>query len=204
LSLIKRLGRRIPPLRWCALQYAHQARQRQAEARWQQVQATLALLGNVVIAWAGIERMLDELIAWYQHARTDLSKEHPRSLSRKLVYLRLMEKDGEFTAQTRDFLRQTRVTAKRLGDERHNLIHGLLHRLPTTDAQWRTQRVKYEGPYAMLVHASYKPDDLTRVQGEISDFAHDLSPKIWVIIRGDTRHISASDLAKAQMDLGIA
>src|SRR3546814_8551064 len=94
--------------------------------------------------WAGIERLLDELIAAYQHSHTDLSREHPRSLSNKLDYLKMMQHDERLPEKTREFLRCTRITAKRLGNNRHDIIHGLLHRVPGPHSiTWRTQRIIY-------------------------------------------------------------
>lgn len=117
------------------------------EAQWLETQSTLSLVGTLTITWAGVERILDELIAWYQRHNTDFEAEHPRSLSNKLKYLRLIQRDTRFSPETQAFLRQIRIEAKRLGDARHDIIHGLLHRRPWHGGGWYTQRVIYEGPF---------------------------------------------------------
>ena len=52
-------------------------RTKRKDAKWQYVQSVLVTVGNMTITWSGIERVLDELIAWYQQNCTDLSKPHP-------------------------------------------------------------------------------------------------------------------------------
>lgn len=69
-------------------------------------QSVLALLGTMVIVWAGIERMLDELIASYQQNFTDLSIKHPKPLSSKTKYIeRHMETDERFPEGTGSYVR---------------------------------------------------------------------------------------------------
>lgn len=141
---IQRLLRRVPALRWCAMQYALKQRAKRADVRWAYRQSILVMVGNVTIMWAGVERILDELIAHWQHSATDLTKAHPRGLSKKLEYLKDMQRDPRISEPVREFLRYTRIEAKRLGNERHEIIHGLLNQQGTT-TNWRTQRVIYEG-----------------------------------------------------------
>lgn len=204
MSPIKRAFRKIPALRWCALQYAQRIRKRQQEARWEYVQSVLTTIGNMTITWASIERMLDELIAWYQHARTRLEAQHPVSLKNKLAYLRVMQRDVEFTSQIREFLRYTRIETKRLGAERHNVIHGVLHLASARDLIWRTQRVLYSGPFASLEHRAYSNDEIQKISREISDLGSYLSPKVWAIIGGDPRLIAPDKLENAKRELGMA
>lgn len=202
-SPIQRLLRRVPALRWCALQYAFKQRAKRADTRWEYRQSVLVTVGNVTIIWAGVERMLDELIAYWQHLATDLSKEHPRSLKNKLDYLKDIQKDERLNGAIREFLRVIRIEAKRLGDERHDIIHGLLHNIGST-LDWRTQRVIYEGPYARLQHRRYTNDDLQRICREIADFSTFLSPRIWVLIGGDPKRYPADELHQALREFGYA
>lgn len=203
MSLFKRAVRRVPFMRYCAMQYALRLKQKQREERWAYVQSVLTTVGNMTIAWAGIERMLDELIAWYQHARTNLEAEHPRSLSNKLSYLRLMQKDTSFTDEIREFLRYTRIETKRLGMERHNIIHGLLHLKSARELVWRTQRVIYDGPFARLEHRLYPNDEIQKISREISDLGGYLSPKVWAIVGGYERYVATSNLQQARRELGM-
>lgn len=152
--------------------------------------------------WAGVERMLDELIAHWQHLATDLSKDHPWSLSNKLSYLKHMQKDQRLNEAIRKFLRDTRIEAKRLGNERHEIIHGLLHNIGST-LVWRTQRVIYQGPLARLQHRQYSNDDLQQLSSQIAKFSNFLSPRVWVLIGGDpTKFPHSDELQQAQIDFG--
>ncbi|KAB7648906.1 hypothetical protein [Polymorphobacter fuscus] len=173
-------------------------------AQWAETQSVLGLVGTLTITWAGVERMLDELIAWYQHHGTELQAEHPRSLSAKLKYLRVMQRDPRFSPETQEFLRQTRIEAKRLGDARHDLIHGLLHRRPWRGGAWHTQRVIYDGPFARVQDKAYSQEELRSIIAQASDLGGYLSPKVWVIIGGDGRRFPASDLENARRELGIS
>lgn len=158
----------------------------------------------MTIHWAGIERLLDELIASYQHSHTDLSREHPRSLSSKLDYLKMMQRDERLHEKTREFLRQTRTTAKRLGNNRHDIIHGLLHRVPGAHSiTWRTQRIIYEGPTARAVEREYHNRALADIGAEIADFSHWLSPKVWVMTQTDHSKFPASKIEESLRELGM-
>ena len=107
--------------------------------------------------------MLGELIAWYQHHGTNLVAEHPRSLDKKLDYLRTMQRDERFTAEIREILRYSRITAKQFGGKRHDLTHGVLNRRAPGDFNWYTQPRVYKGPYARLAYGTYSPEQLRGV-----------------------------------------
>ena len=202
-SRVQRLLRRIPALRWCAYQHAQQVRQKQADACWAYRQSVLVTLGNSTLAWAGVERILDELIAWYQHRFTDLSREHPRGLSNKLEYLRRMQRDERLTEKTREWLRRTRIEAKRLGDDRHELIHGMLWHHRGASLEWTTQRVTYDGPYARLRSRTFHNSDLQRVSAEISTLIGDLAPRVWILIGQDRSKYPVREIDEALSELGL-
>lgn len=184
------------------MQYALKQRAKRADVRWAYRQSILVMVGNVTIMWAGVERILDELIAHWQHSATDLTKAHPRGLSKKLEYLKDMQRDPRISEPVREFLRYTRIEAKRLGNERHEIIHGLLNQQGTT-TNWRTQRVIYEGPYARLTHRKFSNDELQRISREIFSFSSFLSPRVWVLTGGDpARFPSSDDLQQALRELG--
>jgi hypothetical protein len=204
MSPIKRTIRRIPFIRFCAVQYVQKVRQKQRDARWAHIQSVLTMVGNMTIAWAGIERMLDELIAFYQHRRTGLEKRHPSNLKDKLVYLKAMQRDSGFTPEIVEFLTTACTETKKLSDDRHDIIHGLLHLANARTMQWRTQRVRYNGAVAQLEHRTYSNDDLQRIVIQISDLGSYLSPKIWVITGGDPRLISKDKFEQARRDLGMS
>lgn len=185
------------------MQYAQRARAESRDARWKYVQSVLVSIGNMTITWAGVERVLDELIAWYQHNCTDLTKEHPRSLREKLKYLRLMQCDERFTDETREFLRKVRIDGKRIGNERHEIIHGLLHYRGSGTLEWTSQRVIYKGTNASLAHRTFHNDDLRRLSSEMSAFSHYLAPKVWILIGHDPSKFPMSEVEKALSEFGF-
>lgn len=179
-------------------------RTKRKDAKWQYVQSVLVTVGNMTITWSGIERVLDELIAWYQQNCTDLSKPHPLSLSNKLKYLRLMQCDERLTDETRAFLRNVRIEAKRLGNERHEIIHGMLWHKGGFSLEWTTQRVIYEGPNARLAHRTFHNDSLQRLSAEISSFSHYLSPKVWILTGNDPGKFPVREIEKALSEFGFS
>lgn len=200
---MRKLLLRIPALRWCALQYLKSVREKQARARQLQIDATLMTIGNIVIAWAALERFLDEIIASYQIHATSLTHEHPKMLYRKLQYLRLMQCDKRFNDKTREWLRKTRLEINRLRDKRHDAIHGVLWRRSVKGNQWQSQRIVYDGPYARLQTTNVTQRDLHAVLSEITAFNHDLAPKVWVLTRGDLPAYTSGDIEKAKRQLGM-
>lgn len=155
----------------------------------------------MTVTWAGIERMLDELIAFYQQQFTDLSQEHPRSLSAKLDYLnRTMQRDLMFPWGTREFFRRARIYAKRLGNERHEIIHGVLRRRGLS-LVWRSQRVVYEGPHARVSHREFHNSDLQNLLKEIGDFSRWLAPRVWILIGNDHRNSPGGEIEEVLREL---
>lgn len=145
--------------------------------------------------------MLDELIAFHQQQLTDLSKEHPRSLSMKLEYLkRTMQRDTRYLWGTRDFFRQVRIQGKRLGDERHEIIHGVLRRNGTS-LVWRSQRVIYEGSNARVHVRDFHNDDLVAIVKQIHEFSDFISPRIWFLIGNDHRNAPGGEIEDVLREL---
>lgn len=201
---MQRFFRRFPPIRYAAYRYALQLRQQQRDSQWRYAQTVLMGVGNMTITWAGVERMLDELIAWHQHGFTDLSREHPRSLSSKLDYLRLMQREERFSPQFREFLRTTRIETKKLGNERHEIIHGLLHHQGGPGSlKWRTQRVIYEGPNARIRQREFHNDELLKIGEAISEFSHTLSRRVWVITQFNNSYPFTGDVEQTLRELGL-
>lgn len=146
----------------------------------------MSIIGTMTVQWAGVERMLDELIAFHQQQFTDLSKNHPKNLSDKLIYLkRVMQRDQKYPWGTREFLRNLRIETKRLGEERHEIIHGLLGR--NGSVTWRTQRVMYDGPNARIRIREYHNDELIDLMKQIGMLSHFMAPRIWIMIGNDHR-----------------
>ena len=153
------------------------------------------------MAWAGVERLLDELIAFHQQQFTDLSQEHPRSLSKKLEYLkRTMQRDRRLPWGTREFFRQTRITAKRLGDERHEITHGVIRRQGTS-LIWRSQRVLYDGPNARVKIRDFHNNELCDILKEIGEFGRFLGPRVWILIGNNHRDAPSGEIEEVLREL---
>lgn len=202
LSPLKRLLRRVPLLRRVAYRNALTIRKAALETRWQYTRSVLALVGETTINWAGVERMLDELIAFYQHRYTDLSAQHPVSLSKKIEYIKTrMEREPSFTPETHVFLRQARIDVTRLGKERHEIIHGMLFKTGTV--VWRTQRVAYNKAVAHIVYRKFHNNDILKVYTDIGEFMRWLGPRVWALVGADRTKYPRHRIEEALRELGI-
>lgn len=189
-------------MRRAAYAHALEARKFNSDQRWRYTQSVLALVGETTLNWAGVERMLDELIAFYQHHYTDLSAEHPRALSKKAEYIKLrMERDALLTDQTRAFLRHARLEAVRLGNERHEIIHGMLFRTGTVT--WRTQRVAYNKAVAHLVHREFHNQDILKIYTDVGEFMRWLGPRVWALVGADRTKYPSDRIEEALRELGL-
>lgn len=164
----------------------------------------LLTVGNITIMWAGVERLLDELIAWYQHNCTDLSRKHPKPFSEKIKYLNRMIDDDRLTHETRNFFHFLASEAESLSDDRNDIIHGMLWHEGGLSLNWQTQRVMYDGPNASLSHRLYHNDDLQQLSKRISKFSSHIAPKIWVILGGNPEKYSHDQIRLALMELGFS
>ncbi|MFY7837524.1 MAG: hypothetical protein ACOVQ0_14720 [Novosphingobium sp.] len=153
--------------------------------------------------WAGIERVLDQLIAWYQQNCTDLSKKHPRQFSEKLKYLRRFEDDDRLTDETIRFIRYVREEGARLSDVRNDIIHGLLWHQGGHSLSWQTQRVVYDGPNAYISRSKYHNDDLQNLSKEICNFLNHIAPTIWILCGGNSDEYSRDQIRSAFTELGL-
>lgn len=183
MSPFKRLLRKIPPLRWCALQYARRERQRQHDASWAYVQSVLTTIGNITIKWAMIELFLAHLIVWH-HRKHDLRPKGglPRMLAFQLDHIKKqIERDGSLDATTAAKLGEYRRRITDLNDFRINVIHGVLHRYGRR-VEWHTHALKIEGLQARIVRRTYSNAEIQAKAQEMSNLAQELSPFICRIV----------------------
>lgn len=172
MGLLKRWN---PIRRYRALDL-RKARAKSREAHWRETQSVLALIRSMTIIWAGIERMLDDMIAWYHRTGGGAIRwDHPRALSLKLDYIKEMEPDVRFSPTDRATLRAVRLETNRLATERHKLIHGFLHRGPRS-RNWTVQRVKYEGAAVSLDVYEYTNSQIQDVLRDMAALATLVSP----------------------------
>ena len=183
MSPSKRAIRRVPFLRYCAMRHAQRERKRQRKVRWEYVQSILTTVGNITIAWAGIELMMTHLIVWYHDRggkaiRPDL----PRMLKWQLDYLKKLENNPMFAGPTAIELASIRLEIARLNNIRNTLIHGVLHLTHTINLTWRTHSIKIDGNGWRFVTTHFSNDDLVRASTEISALGHRMSPFIARVI----------------------
>jgi hypothetical protein len=192
---------RFAPIRFCRLAYWRRERAKLADLRWESINSVMALIGQTTIVWAGVERMLDELIAWYQHSVTNLEMRHPKNLADKLKYLKTMQQDDRLTSGMRAFLRDARIRGKALGNRRHDLIHGLMHRRSVRGDVWQSQRVIYDGPLARLTATAYSNEDFGKLLTDATQYASFLSPRVWVITQTMSAIEGPPDCERALIEL---
>jgi hypothetical protein len=176
MSPVKRQLRRIPFLRWCAMQHARDVRKKRKDASWAYVQSVLTTIGNMTITWAGIELMLNTLIEWYQaRVGTVIRKDLPRDFSRKLAYLKKMEPDIRWSTADREQLRQIRIELARLNEFRKNIVHGLLTRSGNT-MDWQAYLARVEGPRLIRRTETYSNEELRAYSKAMAEVSHKMSP----------------------------
>lgn len=198
-----KLLKKINPIRRVRATLFRQQRSKQAQAAARQTEIVLMAVGNITISWAGVERILDELIAWYQHHRAGLSLDHPREFGSKVKYLDRMLGDPGFGRPAKAFLIRVRGDADDLAKERNRLIHGLLHPIAPSRDRWQTQRVLYEGPVARLELIEHTVDDLQHLVAEIGALAAFLAPRVWVMTGSDPRRYPLEVVAAIRAELGM-
>ncbi len=194
---------RFAPIRSLRFALLKHRRSKRSDSNWNYVQSVMALIGHVTVTWAGIERMLDELIAWYQHRATRLDRAHPSNLKDKIKYLRRMAGDERLPTGTRNFLRRAADDVKKLGDRRHELIHGLTYRRPVPGGVWQSQRVRYVKAVARVTIRDFSNQDFQDLLKEVGALAHYLSPRVWAIacIQSDITPPPGIDEALHDLDL---
>ena len=189
-------------MRWCALLHARKLRRERDGIRWEYEKSVLITIGNITKSWAGVERIFDEFIAWYQHHCINFPSKHPRDFKGKLAYIERVERDERLTEQARNFFRDVRESAQRLAHDRNTIIHGLLTHKGGFSLEWSSQKVLYNGQNAILEHRTFHYDDLQNLSLEISTLLAKLAPAIWILIGNNPDKYSAQDVERALSNLG--
>lgn len=177
MSPASRLLRRIPFIRWCAMQRIIRLRQRQSDESWAHVQSVLIAVGNMTIMWAGIGLMLNNLIEWHQaKIGTAVRRDFPRNFSTKLGYLKAMERDTRWTADERAKLYAIRLELARLNEFRKNMVHGLLHQKNKRTRDWHIYIAKEEGNGLLRRSISHSYADIMAASEAMAAISHEISP----------------------------
>lgn len=167
-------------MRYCAMQYVQRVRRKQREASWAHVQSVLVTLGNITIAWAGIELMLTHLVIWH-HVQNRVYPDRglPRMLAYQIGYLkRSIETDAAFSDDDRAKLTNIRLRLTRLNDFRISVTHGVVHQRNRYTTDWYTHSVKIDGLKWRIVKNRYTNEDIQAKSREISELGSEMSPFI--------------------------
>ncbi|MCG6119527.1 MAG: hypothetical protein MEP44_02670 [Blastomonas sp.] len=177
---LKRRLRRIPFLRYCALQYVRKERRKLAEIRWTLRYSAFATVGHIAHTWAGIETVLDALIEWYHPiaGQARIQDQVPVSLDGKVQYINKMARDPGFSEEAQAALRAFKIEAKRLGKIRNLILHGIMFRDPKTATGWRLQVREFDKNKSEIVSHYFDNDTLLETLRQMSAFMGVLSP--WV------------------------
>ena len=187
MSPIKRAFRRIPFVRFCALEYARKERKRLADIRWKFRYSAFASVGYIAHTWAGIEAILDALIDWYHPiaGRENIQTEVPVGLSGKLSYMNKMSRDPGFNDPAKETLLLFKREAKRLGKIRALIVHGMMFRDPGTPTGWHLQVREFDKETSKVVTHHFDNDTLIETQRQMTGFLSALSPWALKIISGN-------------------
>ena len=178
MSPFNRMARRVPFLRWFGLQCVRQVRQKQADASWDHTQVILMTLGNISIAWAGIELMLSRLVIWH-HVKNGIVPDEglPRMLAKQLLYVKeTIEHDLSLDDATRAKIADIRKRIFQLNDFRISIVHGIVHQRNRRTTDWHTLSIKIEGLGWREVRHDYSNELIQQRSREISDIGHEMSP----------------------------
>lgn len=133
------------------------------------------------MTWAGIEFMMDALIAWYHPIKgsSDICPDLPVSFERKLDYLNKMARDPAFGEHGQKLIRNLKIEAKRLNVWRKTLLHGVVFQGHFMGTDWEVQIRRFNGPQTTIDRYKFTDADLRTILSQMSDFSSAISPWIW-------------------------
>lgn len=195
---LERFARRLPPLRYCILQYHRQSRKKQAEARWRYRQTVYSVLGQSVATWASIEMILDHLIDWYHPiaGAANIQPDLPVTFDRKMDYINKMARDPGWHDGGAG-LRFVRTEAKRLNKARKAIVHGAVWHIHPHSLDWIVQTREFRGPTSEVKRYNFRLEDLTDILSQMSQFLSVLAPHAAVITGLKTANASANSSSAA-------
>lgn len=138
--------------------------------------AAHAGIGLNVVHWGYVEHMLDMLIIWHNHTTNSPTLQpHPRALTRKLDYLKLIEKDVSLSEKDRSSIREIRLVVSEISERRHDFTHSFMD-IEHTHTSWKFNRFQYDGPEVRLIRKTYDLDKLAALTEEIRVLVGKISP----------------------------
>lgn len=176
MSPIERAFRRVPAVRWCALQRAKRLRKTRQENAWEYTQPVLVALGNVTISWAGINLILNVFIeAHHNQLGRPIRKDGlPRHFTSKLEYLKKVESSPNWDPARLAEFRDIRIKLSELNEKRISLVHGLLLRRGYGPA-FNVHVAKEEGHSLARRELPYSRDDVLAFSTELLEMGGRLS-----------------------------
>lgn len=175
MSPIKRLLRRVPCLRWCALQYANKVRRNRQDATWAETQLVLVAIGNMTLSWAGINLILNTFIEAHHNQRgKPIRNDLPRDFTAKLEYIKKVERDPEWHPERLAELREMRLALGEMNKKRVMMTHGLAFRRGYGPA-WNIHVAKEEGDNLMRQDVPHSAQDFHLFALEVSQMGGRMS-----------------------------
>ena len=150
----------------------------QSDASWAHINVVLSTLGNITIAWAGIELMLAHLVIWH-HIKSGIMPDEglPRMLAKQLDYVkRHVEKDDTIPELDRSRIGAIRKRIFTLNDFRISVIHGVVHQRNRRTTNWHTQSIKIEGMSWRVINHDYSNETIQAKSKEIQELGTEISP----------------------------
>lgn len=137
----------------------------------------MSLIGTMTYQWAGIDLILNHVIAWHISQTNPGSNSLPRDITRKLRYLKEnIESDARIAADQRDRIRLFRIEITRLNKFRKSVVHGRLFQKNRLSVQWFVHSVHQNNGALKQATTPMTNDEILAGVRDIGDVAHAMSP----------------------------
>ena len=152
-----------------------------AAIRWEYRRVVLTNLGLITVVWAGIEMVIDHLIAWY-HPTVDqvtIQEEQPVNFMSKLAYINKMARDEKFDNEARTSLHALKREAKILNKARKLMIHGVASHPNGFSNVWNFSIREFNGPKSVQRNYPVKDTEIAEILHQMSEFSAAIAPWVW-------------------------
>ena len=141
----------------------------------------MANLGTILVTWAGIELMIDYLIAWYhptvgQHT---IRPSQPMNFGDKMVYIKKMARDPKFDQVAKDCLRDLRIQATRLNKARKLIVHGVAVHRNGFSSYWQFAIREFKDNHSTQKVYQVKDSEISEVLSQMMQLSAAISP--WIM-----------------------
>lgn len=196
---MRRLLLRIGFFRYCLLQNRLRERKKRSDVRWQYRQSVLSTLGLIAVTWAGIEMMIDHLIAWYHPSigQHSIQKEQPVNFIRKMAYINKMKRDPRFNDEAVNALDYLMKEAKRLNKARKLIIHGVAFHRNGFSSTWHFSIREFDGVDSVQKLYPVKDSDLLEILRQMSALSSSTASWVWKLTHSTDEAIAMHSSAKS-------